>query len=267
MIVLILSALLAAPAQAADPPPVYAQRTRSYDVSLRIDPALESFAGVYVGERDGTLRGFNAFEREADQMHALQGASGFAPWVERVDYTLAAETPHLIGVIRRAYVDRHGAHPDLAIQGFILDRASGRPLGASDLLEPGADMAPLDAALQHAVDAAKSARHDGHPPPTPPGSALLTWDTGRPAVNPRRSPPSDASLVPSSLPGKAAGLQFVFAPYDNGPYSDCAYRVVLPSKVFAGRLRPQYRDDFADAEPRPSDDPLAGFPADLPPAA
>lgn len=261
----VFAALLAAAAQPPDaPPPVYAQRTRTYDVALRIDPPLKAFGGVYVEERDATLRGFNAFEREADRMGGLQGADA-GPWVERVDYTLAAETPHLIGVIRRAYVARHGARPEISIQGFILDRASGHPIGASDLLQPGTDMAPLDEALQRAVDQAKSARHDGHPPPTPPGSALLTWDAGRPAINPRRSPPGDASLMPSGVPGKAGGLQFVFSPYVDGAYSDGSYRVVLPLQVFAARLRPQYREDFADAGPTPPDDPLAGFPDDLPP--
>lgn len=138
-------------------------------MTLRIDPALKRYGGVYVGYRDGTLRGFNAFEREADQMHALQGAASSARWVEDVEYSLAAETPHLIGVLLRTHVDRHGAHPDLGVQGMILDRGSGRPLGASDLLQPGTDMAPLDAALQAALDRAKSVRHDGHPLPLPPG--------------------------------------------------------------------------------------------------
>ena len=86
MIAPLLAALLQAGAAppASTAPPVYTQRTASYQVELRIDPALKRYGGVYVGERDGAMRGFNAFEREADQMHALQGASGAAPWVERV---------------------------------------------------------------------------------------------------------------------------------------------------------------------------------------
>ena len=240
-------------------PPVYAQRTASYQVELRIDPALKRYGGVYVGERDGAMRGFNAFEREAEQMHALQGASGSAPWVGRVEFSLAAETPHLIGVLQRTYVDRHGAHPDIGVQGVILDRASGHALGASDLLQPGTDMAPLDAALQAALDRAKAARHGGQPPPLPPGSALATWDGGRPAINPRRSPPHDATLLASSVAGKAAGLHFVFNPYQSGPYSDGAYDVVLPTEVFAAKLRPQYRDDFAGAPVGVADDPLEGL--------
>ena len=81
LVALILVSTCAADAQpsgapAAKPPVVYAQKTRSYDVELRIDPALKRFGGLYVDYRDGAMRSFNAFEREADQLAAFQPASG-----------------------------------------------------------------------------------------------------------------------------------------------------------------------------------------------
>ncbi len=261
---LVAAAPLPAAAAAPDRPPVvYAQKTRGYDVELRIDPALKAYGGIYADDRDETLRGFNAFEREADQLRAFQPVSGGRPLVERVEYVVTCITPHLIGVIRRDYQDRHGAHPAYAVQGFILDRSSGHRLGASDLLKPGVDMAPFDAALQAAIDTAKHVRHGNDPVPTPPGSSLPTWDSGRPAIRPRNTPPTDATLTPAASGDAAAGLQFLYGPYDAGAYSDGAYRVVLPDAVFAAALKPQYARDFA-GEPAPQpDDPIQGFPADV----
>ena len=247
----------------SQPPIVYAQKTRGYEVELRIDPALKHYGGLYVAYRDGALRAFNAFEREADQLSAFQPASGPPhPLVDRVEIVVTCQTPHLIGVIQRSYEDRHGAHPAYGVSGYILDRSSGHRLGASDLLKPGTDMAPLDAKLQAAIDTAKHARHGDRPIPLPPASSLPTWDAGRPAVNPRNTPPTDATLAPSASQALAGGFQFLYAPYDVGPYSEGAYRVVLPSTVFAAALKPQYSGDFTDPPAPSSDDPLQGFPAD-----
>ena len=265
---LILVPALAAAAQpsgapSAQPPVVYAQKTRSYDVELRIDPELKRYGGLYVDYRDRTLRGFNALEREADQLAAFQPRSGSPhPLVDRVEVILTCETPHLIGVIQRSYQDRHGAHPSYDIHGYILDRTSGQRLGASDLLKPGTDMAPLDAALQAAIDEAKHARHGDQLVPLPPASSLPTWDSGRSAIKPRNNPPADATLAPGGSGAIAGGLQFLYAPYDFGPYSEGAYRAVLPYKVFAAAVNPQYSADFTDPPTPSPEDPLQGFPSD-----
>ncbi len=227
-LVALAALMLASPAAAraeaggqppSSPPIVYAEKTRSYDVELRIDPALKRYGGLYVDYRDGALRAFNAFEREADQLGAFQPASAAPhPMVDRVEILVTCQTPHLIGVIQRNYEARHGAHPGYGVRGYILDRSSGHRLGASDLLNPGTDMAPLDAALQAAIDKAKHARHGDHPVPLPPASSLPTWDSGRRAVRPRNAPPTDATLAPSASGAVAGGLQFLYAPDDAGPY-------------------------------------------------
>lgn len=264
---LILAWPTAANAQPGAPPPagppvVYAQKTRSYDVELRIDPALKRYGGLYVEYRDGAMRGFNAFEREADQLAAFQPASAAPrPLVDRVEVVVTCQTPHLIGLIQRSYEDRHGAHPSYGVRGYILDRSSGHRLGASDLLKPGTDMAPLDAALQAAVDKARHARHGDQPVPLPLASSLPTWDSGRPSIRPRNTPPTDATLAPAATAGVAGGLQFLYGPYDVAAYSEGAYRVVLASAVFAAALKPSYASDFADPPAPASDDPLQGFPA------
>ena len=250
-------------AEPAPPPVVYVQKTRTYDVELRLDPALKRYGGIYVDYRDGALRGFNAFEREADQLGSFQPRSAPPnPLVDRVEYVVTCTTPHLIGVVRRAYEDRHAAHPDYSVQGFILDRSSGRRLGASDLLKPGTDMAPLDAALQGAIDKAKHVRHGDEPVPIPPASSLPTWDAGRPAIKPQNHPPSDATLVPSTDGGSAGGIQFLYSPYDVGAVSDGAYRVTLTYATFAAYLKPQYSHDFGGVPAPLDDDPIRGFPAD-----
>ena len=164
-----------------------------------------------------------------------------------MEIVVACETPHLIGVVQRNYEDRHGSRPSYGVAGYILDRSSGHRLGASDLLKPGTDMAPLDTALQAAIDKAKHVRHGDQPVRLPPASSLPTWDSGRPAIRPRNTPPTDATLAPSATAGVAGGLQFLYGPYDAGAYSDGSYRVVLPYSVFAAALRPQFSSDFADA--------------------
>ena len=287
---MIAAGLLAAAVSTARlPPVVYQAASRDYDVRLRIAPQLKTLpAGTYAALKARVVADFRIFEASAVKDMARYrrqlptSVLARTPEVVRVEVDLVLQTPHLTGFIRRDYVDAHGAHPGSDLSGLLFDRQSGRRLAATDLLLDGADMAPLNAALAAAVKSAKASRGD---PVTPddgfvkPGQ--LTWSGGVDLSashdllvaftsdkdgEVRGDLPVLATVAASSVADRAGGLQFLYSPYDIGAYAEGAYRVVLPWRMFATALKPQYRADFAGRPvSEPGSNPLLAFPADVPP--
>ena len=54
--------------------------------------------------------------------------------------------------------------------------------------------------------------------------------------------------------GKLAGLRFVFAPYQVGPYSDGTQTVEVPADVLLPHIAPEFRPLFTTVAPPPAGD-------------
>ena len=68
-----------------------------------------------------------------------------------------------------------------------------------------------------------------------------------PVATCEKSVEEDIALAPGTVPGKAGGLVFLFAPYELGSYAEGGYSVVVPLDAFAALLSPDWAGQFAGA--------------------
>jgi hypothetical protein len=142
-----------------------------------------------------------------------------------VTWRVAAETPRLLSLVRDEYTFAGGAHPNSASTALLFDKRAGREV---DALVPTAS-AKLDGALCDALKRAKAER----------GGVELDGDTW---TCPKWKD-AQAALAPGAR-DKAAGLTFLFSPYEVGPYAEGGYEVTLPAATFRDALAPAYRGEF-----------------------
>jgi hypothetical protein len=201
--------------------------------------ALEAFAASAGDPKDG-LRG------DAPAFRA-QGK-----WSMEVTYRAGVETPRLISLVRTSYEDTHGAHPNHSLGGVVFDKAKNRNLHPLDLLRPGADLHPLDKALCDAARAAKRERNDQWNETEDTNFSCPTWKgiVGKNGKLLEGTGPAQITLAEGDSPSHAAGLVFLYSPYDLGAYAEGEYEVLVPAAVFRATLKPDYAAEFA-GKPRP----------------
>lgn len=256
------SLLILAAAAVATTPLSWKQTTPYAELSLSLPPAVRHAPvladRLYRGEVKALTR-FGAMA--ADPKDGLRGESpNFrrqGRWEMQVDYAVRVETPRLIGLVRTSYEDSHGAHPNHSLGGVVFDKASNANLHPLDLLRPGADTRPLDRALCDAARAAKRERQSDWVEKEDSNFTCPTWRgiPGRDGKMLQGSAPPQITLAAGDAPGRAAGLVFLYSPYDLGAYVEGAYEILLPTAVFQAALKPDYAAAFAGRpKPLPQDD-------------
>lgn len=230
--------------QAAAPPPAskaatpagpltYSRKIPTAEVSLTLPQRVGQLPALYAklyGEDRKALDDFA--DGSVEEVESLRAAGLPSPaYAQSLEYTLAAETPRLLGLARLAYLNTGGAHPNTALAGVIWDKATGKVVETADLFSPGADMAAADKALCDAIKAEKRKRIGD--------DSFNTVFTGCPALV-----SSQATLQPSGTKDRAAGLTVLFSPYDIGPYVEGAYEIPIPSAAFQSALKPEFAGEF-----------------------
>lgn len=140
-----------------------------------------------------------------------------------------------VSVLRTLYLDTGGAHGMPAAIALIWDEAQRGEVALERLLDPLAAAAAVTPALHEAI------ARDVH------GGAIPEfWATEvETAIGPDAL--RNATLVPSTEPGRAAGLDVHFGPYAVGPYSAGMPTVRLGWAVFEGALTEEGRALFGGA--------------------
>ena len=228
----------AAPAPAAGPL-TFEQKTDAATVTLELPERVGQFpalhARLYAPTRDQLLAFAETAARDMEDMRA----AGFPlrPYELGIEYRMAAETPRLVSLRVRRFENTGGAHPNTTLDALTWEKAANRPVAMTDLFAPDADMTGADRALCEAIRAAKRERT---------GQAELSGEfTACPALRSVR-----ATLVPSTVTGKAGGLAVLFSPYEIGPYVEGAYEVVVPFAAIRSALSPDFAAEF-DGAPAP----------------
>ena len=250
--------IVLAAAGAAVTPLKWSKKTASSEVSLTLPAAVRHVP--VLGDRlyRGEVKVLQKFARDAadpkDGQASVPKQFRHGAWEMVVNYEPALETTRLISLYREAYEDTQGAHPNHQSGGVVFDKAANTNLHPLDLLKPAVNLAPLDKALCDAARAAKRARQEGPwNEKADTNFSCPTWRglRGEGGKLLEGSSPPQIALAPGDVPGKAAGLDFIYSPYQIGAYVEGGFDVVVPLSVFQGALKPDYLGEFA-GRPRPN---------------
>ena len=242
-----------APASSAPPPPLtFQQTTPAASVALKLPAELTREPELHRRLYDAEVKDLKAFSDGAKAEFAEMGdsASGALPSEKREDWSVAADTSKLLSLRNLTYeFDTGGAHPNLVYGAILWDKALKRPITLVSLFKPGADLAPVEAAL---CDELRDERRQRF------GAAVR--GVGDAAAGCPRLDDTPFQLTPSTAPGKAAGLTFLVSPYALGSMAEGPYEVTVPRSAFASRLSPAYADEFAGkpAAPKATSQPADG---------
>lgn len=183
---------------------------------------------------------------EASKARAQPGGATSAPYDLSLTFTDVMETPSVVAVAADGSSYTGGAHGAPLIARFVWLPQTGRLLTSRELV-PGADgwkvisdyvREQLHAALSQRVDA------DALPPEE---REEVVKNASRMIDDGTQPDPADFALFePMAAPdGRLAGLRFVFAPYQVGPYSDGTQTVEVPAEVLLPHIAPEFRTLFA----------------------
>lgn len=250
-----------APAAAAAASPLtFARDTPDARARLTLPAALSAYPALHGELYRGETRQLTGFLRAAAEDRGLELRAGLQPppHFHEIVWSVAAETPRHLSLVREEVLYTGGSHPNMGLRALLIDRANQSEVQPAALFRPDADFDGLDRLLCNAVLAARRDRAAGAP--------LDAQAFDCPAW---RS--SAFALAPSTTPGKLGGLIFLFAPYEVGAYSEGPYDVVIPQASFAASLSPAVADEFSGSPrptpPRPRPTPPLFAPAELADAA
>lgn len=256
---LVLALIAPALAQAAPgaTPLAWKKTTRFAEVSLKLPAQVRHVPVLHDRLYRGEVKALERFAADAaDPKNGLASESADfrsqGRWAMQAAYTAGVETPRLIGLTRTSYEDTHGAHPNHSLGGVVFDKTTNTNLHPLDLLRPGVDLKPLDKALCDAARAAKRKRQTDWNEKEDTNFACPTWKgiLGRNGKLLEGTSPAQITLAEGSAPGRAAGLVFLYSPYDLGSYAEGEYSILVPATVFAAALKPDYAGEFA-GRPKP----------------
>jgi hypothetical protein len=157
------------------------------------------------------------------------------PWEFYLRDELRFRSDRYVSVLRTLYVDTGGAHGMPAALALIWDETQRGEVALERLLDPVAAAQATTPALHDAI--ARDV-HGGAIPEF--WAADVEAAIGHDALR-------NATLVPATEPGRAAGLDVHFGPYAVGPYSAGMPTVRLGWEVFAGALTAEGRALFGGA--------------------
>ncbi len=227
-------ALIAAPALAVPASDLLIRQT-SPQISWRWRAAPE------VGAQPALLRGLRAEAMRAaakDRLAAGRDAAaakkaGFPFRRHEVitDWSLAADTPHLLALSGLVYAFTGGAHGNTGYTAKIWDKAGQRAVTFEGLFSDWPHARRLLEPLFCKALAEEQARRQGAPP------------SGDWAKCPRLA---EQPIVPwGDLATRAPQFRVLVGPYVAGPYSDGSYLITLPwPDAVKPLVKPAYRDDL-----------------------
>jgi hypothetical protein len=183
-------------------------------------------------------------------MQALPDPQKFPEFASRqlqllIDYRVTATSPAFISVRGKGMMDTGGAHPIPLDASFVFDRQALRLLSLDDLFEDPASVRKLLADFaRKALEKKLLAQAPGKDEATP--AVRQEWlDNMRRMIAAGTKP--DAKDF-GQFQVDAGGLLLVFPPYQVAPYVYGTQTVAVPLEVFAGALKPHYRQAFGSPQ-------------------
>ena len=199
-------------------------------------PALDSWLrGNGEHLRRQTMVGGRADEAEAKKAgYPFRGHSYEEHW------NVVADVPTLLVMQSEGYVFTGGAHGMPIVTTLLWDKADGKRLPASALM----DMAVLDRGLSDrfctALDAERAKRR---------GEPVKSGDPNQLAEFVQCVDLGKQTILPVSLRGRALDtIRVVIMPYEAGPYSEGIYQLDLPvDAAVMQAVKPAYKDAFVES--------------------
>jgi uncharacterized protein DUF3298 len=216
-------------------------------ITVSIDPALQRYPGLSANLLAEGRKWTQKIARDArrDRKDVPEMFSGGKRWTMERKYEPRSVVGHYVSVLRSDYANTNGAHPTSEIAAIIWDSGAKKRITISPFFSETADNGPIMTALAQLVRAAvateKKAR--GITVDAATDKALAE------AIKPTVSGIGSASLTPSTITGKSAGLTFHFSPYAVGPYAEGEYTVSVPWAAFKQYLSPEGTGIFEGDRP------------------
>lgn len=219
----LITGALALSAQAQDKPakPTLAAKSRSINVEITIDEKLRADQRLYRGLLKEAQQFIDERALEADkEWRADKTMFRNGPWEYERAYFLDAEAGPYIGVSVFTYSYTGGAHPNQRTTSILWDRERGRRATVGELFREAKPGGPTLTALAKLLreEVAKEKRARDIPVVTP-----VEKDEWLSAIKPDLKTMGAPLLVPSTVAGKAAGIDFHFSAYDVGSYAEGAF--------------------------------------------
>jgi hypothetical protein len=234
-------------------------KTKSVEVSVKVDPALRKFPGLF---EDSLAEGKRCAERNrTEAAKASRDEPEFfregRRWTFERSYELWSEVGRYISVLRADGSYTGGAHPNSYTNTILWDREARKRVNIRPFFHETADNGPTMTALARLARiavAAEKLKRDA-----------INVDIPKEKLTPERLAELDGfireSILPSLLklgpttlarstePGKSAGLDFHYSPYGVGAYAEGEYTVFVPWNAFREFLSPQGAAIFGGQRP------------------
>jgi hypothetical protein len=219
------------------------RQTEAVEIAIQIDPEIESAPDLLAIVRATAESAAARFAEAADAAFASAGRQ--ANWLPHtLDLTFSAthiseRLASAVGELNEFTGDAQGI---ATFVNLTMDRETGATLGMADLFE---DYGPQSAAFlaiqtfaRDRLEVERASRLDiGDLPPE--DYEWVLQGTKEPALL-----SAFAVLAGTVAGGKASGLILFFPPDQIGSSAEGAYELELPSLLFSGYLKAEYRDLF-----------------------
>lgn len=192
---------------------------------------------------------------EAAKARGQPGGATSAPYDLSLSFTELMDTPAIVAVAADGSSYTGGAHGAPLIARFVWLPPQQRMLTAKELIPTAAGWTAVSGFVREQLHSALSQRVDADDLP-PEERESVVKNASRMIDDGTQPDPADFALFePMAAPdGRLAGLRFVFAPYQVGPYSDGTQTVEVPADVLLPHIAPEYRALFTAASTPPAAD-------------
>ncbi|HEY0506020.1 MAG TPA: DUF3298 domain-containing protein [Lysobacter sp.] len=211
----------------------------SYQVPAEKYPALAAELKKYADAARADLI-------EAAKARHQPGGATSAPYDLSLSFTGLMDSPSVVAVAADGSSYTGGAHGAPLLARFVWLPQQNRMLTAKDLIPSAAGWNAISGFVREQLYSALSQRVDADDLP-PEERKSVVENASRMIDDGTQPDPADfAMFEPMAAPdGRLAGLRFVFAPYQVGPYSDGTQTVEVPVDVLLPFVAPEYRTLFA----------------------
>lgn len=227
------------------------ETTSDYIVGISYQVPAEKYPGL-AAELKKYADAARADLVEAAKARNQPGGATSAPYDLSLSFTELMDTPSVVAVAADGSSYTGGAHGAPLIARFVWLPQQGRMLTARELIPSAAGWNAVSGYVREQLHSALSQRVDADDL-LPEERKAVVENASRMIDDGTQPDPADFALFePMAAPdGRLAGLRFVFAPYQVGPYSDGTQTVEVPADVLLPFLAPEFRSLFTAASAPP----------------
>jgi hypothetical protein len=237
-------------------------KTRLVDANVEIDERLKAYPGLAANCLADAKRWIERMRAEADKERREDIALFRDPqrWSLERSYEQRSAIGRYVSVLRTDEIDTGGGNPVIVVDALVWDREAKKRVGIRPLFKEAADNGPTMKALARlvriAVASEKIARDLPDPGEPDKPTENLSPETFAErdryvaeGVQPKLAGLGPATLAPSTIAGKSAGLTFHFSPYAVGSQAEGSYTVFVAWTELKPYLSPEGAAIFAGERP------------------